>query len=261
MRSILLLISLFAMLGCVPNEPYVINSPSKTLQVYFQIDHNNSLIYFISRDGKQVISESHLGLEFEQANFNQGIRLGNISRIKKIQPKKLPGILSKKIDKVAHQKIIELISRKNEVLEVIIQVSDDSVVIAYQGEAYGKLLHEATSFRFPPDAQAWLKASDEQQQDAITVLPIMNEASDSLIWKMPAVVKTADVWVGLDEAVVSPWPASQLKSEGLSGALDVVSADTEGPVAIQSFHSSWRIITLGDQELLKRLLPEASASQ
>lgn len=254
MRFFVFAISFLTLLGCVPNEPYVINSPSKNLQVYFQIDHNNSLIYYVSREGKQVVGESHLGLEFESANFTQGITLGEISRVKKIKAKNNRKDFIGKINEDAHQKTIQLLTRKNDILNVVIRVSDHAVAISYEAQNYGKLVKETTSFKFSPNGQAWLKTSDDGKNESIAILPVMSESAEGKGWAFPSVVKVGENWIGIDEVVRAPWPSAFLTSDGLSGEFSVLVSNPDKVSGRKEMISSWRLITVGGEDLLRRIM-------
>jgi alpha-glucosidase len=260
--------------ACTPNEPSTIRSPDKSITVNFLIDHNNSLIYTVFKNGEPILLESRLGLEVKDSNFKQGVTIGNVTKTKKIK-EHYRLVAGKKTDirVSANQKVITLVNRKNEKLDVVLRVSNDGVGIRYQFQTHAprEFLSESTSFRFATDAKAWLQPIAKAQTGWARVnpsyeehyemaIPVGTESPTGAGWVFPALFQTGNYWVLLSEAGIQrDWHVSRLASDSLGGeyTLGVPMEMEEFPGrglyanSKGDFISPWRTIAIGD---LKNIL-------
>lgn len=229
-----------ALVACVPNEPMVITSPDKSVQVYLQIDHNNSLVYLVSYQGRQVVGESHLGAAFVDADFTSGVTLGEITRSKKVNAGELSGDAA--IGREARQKELTLINRDNQTLVVRLWVGDKGVAIQYRSPVSGALVEEATSLRLAPNAQVQYAAGE---------MSLMAEAAAT--GDLPVVAQSGAFRLRLLEVPVRDraqvvWPAAQIRADSTYDALRFTPRFASNPDAPASEQvSAWRVIQLQPQ--------------
>lgn len=264
------------LVGCSRTEPSEpigdaqVVSPNGELRVELSLNDLGQVSYQISRAGKAVLLPSALGMDLSDAQFSRDLQWREISTLKLVEDR-YSMLQGKRLDIEyrAHEKRFSLVNRDGAEMDIIFRVSDDGVAFRYhfpgQSTEPSQVVAEASSFRFPDNARAWLQQmqvvntgwestnpayEEHYQMDMPVGTPAPTEAG----WVFPALFRSGDSWVLLSEVgMQNNFHGSRLAPESAGGEYrigfpmpgevftggDLLAEDT------RPFSSPWRTITLG----------------
>jgi len=268
-----ILIGLIGLVMCAKasiaqTDRYSIFSPDKKIEL---VCSPKKLIYAVSCNGEQVLSDSKLGLIREDDDFSKGLTLIKISKPTLVtQDYKMVNAKKSSISYKASQAVLEFKSSKGNRMNIIFNVSNDGVAFRYefpeQNKDLKRITKESTSFRFLDGTRAWMQPKADAQTGFEHTnpsyeahynmdIPVGTPSGSSNGWVYPALFKLGKNWMLLTEAdlgrtycgtslaqksvnneylVNFPQPA-----EGIPGAALL-------PESSLPWRTPWRIIAIGD---------------
>lgn len=256
--------------GCSQNENKL-SSSDDSIVVEFNLGDGHKPIYRVTHENEIILEASALGVVLDGIDFSEKMKLLEVSPVQAVEDKytMLHG-KQKVINYSAYQKIFHLEHKSGQQMDVIFQVSDESVAFKYHFPGISKKNHkiteEKTSFNFPEGARAWLQplanvntgfaqtnpSYEENYFIDITVgTPAPNEAG----WAYPALYKVNESWLLLSEAgLTGSYAATRLQQDSEDGNYQIgFPQETEefpaGALTPESelpWTSPWRIMAIGD---------------
>jgi alpha-glucosidase len=247
-----------------------VNSPNGRLVVDFYLDAAGAPRYAIHLEGRPVLQDSRLGLVRDDADFSRGLRLLSASRTMLVRDRYEILTAKRRLnDYRANRKVFHLQTAAGQKMDIIFQASDDGVAFRYffpetKAETH-RLIEEASSFKFPPGARAWLQPMSVAKSGWKEVNPCYEEFYEKEIaagtpsptgagWVYPALFRSGDTWVLVSESALSRnYSGTRLRSESPGGEYSVGFPDPRehfqgGPVNPQSklpWLTPWRVVVVG----------------
>ena len=254
--------------GCSTSQ---LSSPSGDVAVKFKLTEKGQLNYSVMLSDAVLLKDSPLGLKSTNADFTTGLEVVKIS-MPKIITDNYTMVHGKKLDcsYEANQVIITLHNKQGDMLDVVFQVSNDSVAMRYilKGTGTASITNEITGYNFEPDTLSWLHpmhdaktgwagaypSYESQYQAAIKVL---DSTASTAGWSYPALYQVGSNWVLISETDLDgTYCATRLtKNAGDAGLYHIDfpqklenrgEIDPVAPSVTLPFTSPWRIIALGD---------------
>jgi alpha-glucosidase len=270
MKKLTALLIILSLLGC-GRQTETISSPDGKLSVQVYVTGQNTLAYAVERAGQPVILESGLGLELKGADFTQGIKLKEHSPVTLISDeyKMRVGKKSNIIYKANEQTFTVTNAGKQE-LVVTFRVSDDGFAFRYAfadpAITDKQFVKETSSFRFAPEARAWLqpiapaqtgwgKVNPSYEEHYQMEIPVGTPSTLGAGWVFPALFNAGGNWVLISETGIDRnWHGSRLHHDSTGGVykLDIPQAGEEftgGALLANStttLVSPWRIAAVSD---------------
>ena len=271
-RIFVLLLFIFCMYPCSAKEnEYSIDSPDRKISVYFRVSDNENACYRVEFSGTNIIGESKLGIIREDGDFSKGVTLDSTSNIDRViiyyemsQGKK------RYYSYQGNRKTFHLRNARGEKMDVIFQVSNDSVAFRYyfpeKSETSKKNKEEITSFNFLPGTKAWIQPIAEaksgwcqtqpsyeehyKQEVEVGVLP-RNDAG----WVFPALFNYDKYWLLISETApdrnycgcrLKQYSAGNEFFIGFPQPAEVFPGGPVNPESKLPWYTPWRIIVVGD---------------
>lgn len=247
-----------------------LTSPDRKLDVQLRLNPAQQLVYSVQREGKPVLLESRLGLQLASADLASGLRQLSSSAVRPHSERyEIATGKRSQITYRANEQVYHVANAAGQRMEIVFRVSNDGVafryVVAEAALARKVFQSEASSFRFGPDARAWLQPMSVAQTGWSGVNPAYEEhyLTDIAVgtpspspagWVFPALFKTGDIWVALTEANMDgSYHASRLQADSSGGeyrlgqpmAAEVFTgggllANVEGTLT-----TPWRVLAIG----------------
>ncbi|MFP9099179.1 glycoside hydrolase family 97 catalytic domain-containing protein [Flavobacterium sp. RHBU_24] len=248
-----------------------VESPDGKLSVDFGVNEKEQAYYLVKNDNKVVIDTSLLGLVRKDANFFEGLRTASVSSIEKITDSytMLHG-KKKEITYTANQRVLHLENKDAQKMDIVFNVSDNGVAFKYKfpdtSEDVKYITDEKTTFRFSPDAKAWLQPMSEAktgwehtnpsyEEHYKMAVPVNTPAPMHQGWVFPALFNTGDNWVSVSETGLgSNYCASHLNYDKELKGMKITFPQQEErfapdaaltPEAKLPWETPWRIIAIG----------------
>lgn len=247
-----------------------LKSPDGQLDVELELDAQQRLHYRVQRAGKPVLLPSRLGLQLEGADL-----AGSLRAVSRTAPRlhreryELGHGKRRAVDYRANEQTYIYANPQGQRLELQLRVSNDGLAFRYLVDEpklpVKRFVSEASSFRFAPEARAWLQPMSVAETGWSRVNPAYEEhyqtdiavgtASPSKAgWVFPALFRTGDTWVALSEAGMNGgFHASRLQAESPGGEYQLGQ-----PMAAERFPggallaevkgrltSPWRVLAIG----------------
>ncbi len=270
------LLTLLAVVGCsgrttgAPVGEGAVASPDGRVVVSFRVDESGTPRYLVTRDGTPAMEESRLGLVRDDADFSTGLRLRSVSRVTRVEDR-YEILTAKRRNNVyqANRRVFQLETADGRPMDIEFQVSNDGVGFRYtfpnSSAEQRRLVEERTSFRFSPEARAWLQpmqraktgwgdsnpAYEEYYQMEI---PVGTPSTLGAGWVFPALFRSGDTWVLVSETGLGrDYAGTRLRHESpdreyMIGFPDPRESRGDGPVEPTStlpWSTPWRIIVVG----------------
>jgi hypothetical protein len=252
-------------------SPGTVASPNGKLQVDFGVNKKNQAWYLVKNNNKTVIDTSLVGIVRKDVSFFDNLKEVAVNDGGKITDsyKMLQG---KKTDitYTANQKTISLENDKGEKMDVIFNVSDNSVAFRYSfpdaSSDVKYIAEEKTTFNFTKEAKAWLQPMSEAKTGWEHTNPSYEEYYQMGVpvntpspigqgWVYPALFNEGDTWLAVTETGLgSNYCATHLDYNNELGAIKVVfpqdkerfSKDAAlNPESKTPWVSPWRVIAIG----------------
>ncbi|MDD5063995.1 MAG: glycoside hydrolase family 97 catalytic domain-containing protein [Phycisphaerae bacterium] len=271
-KTFALLLSILCMNPCSAKEnEYSLSSPDKRISVYFRVSDNKNACYRIEFAGKAVIGESKLGLIREDEDFSKNMSLESVSDVEIIKADyEMAQGKKRHYSYTANKRIFRLKTASGEKIDVIFQVSDDSVAFRYhfpeKSEAVKKIKEETTSFNFLPGTKAWIQPIAEAKSGWCQTQPSYEEyykqgiEADKLPrndagWVFPALFNCDKYWMLISETAPDRnYCGCRLKQDsagnefviGFPQSAEVFPGGPVNPESKLPWYTPWRIIVIGD---------------
>lgn len=274
MKSACLLIIPVFLFSCktlAEKDKLKIESPDKGLQLVVSVDSSGIPFYSVSGNNQIILENSRLGIQREDADFSEGLKIKNRGKVKAVSDEYT--LLTGKRKKCVYQanrRSFIFTNEKNEEMEVIFQLSNNSVSFCYrfdqQSEALKVISVENTSFHFPAGAKAWLHPHTNAQTGWSNVEPcyemhyhqgidVGTPAPFRAGWSFPALFRVDDNWVLITESGLGPdYCGSRLSQQSPDGEYFITfpqegeRTSAEAPFKPQSvlpWQTPWRILVIG----------------
>lgn len=247
-----------------------VTSPDGKIQVTVSLDAQGTPHYDIDLEGREVLQSAPLGLVLKEADFSRGLRLSEAGPVTAIKDRyELLTGKRRHNEYLGNRREFHLIDAKDRRVDIIFQVSNDGVAFRYRFPDADKniqhLREEATAFRFPKDARAWLQPMSVAKTGFAQTNPSYEEhyLQDVAVgtptpmgagWVYPALFRTGDTWVLLSEGSLSRGHAgSRLLDGKMAGEYRVGFPDPRenfqngavNPEFPLPWQSPWRIVAIG----------------
>ena len=249
-----------------------ISSPNNKIYVSFSIDEQGRLLYSVRLGGKEIIKPSAMGLVRSDSNFSEKLTLVKVSE---------PQIVKDSYDMLegkkrhciyeAVRRVFTLKNSSGETIDIIFQVSDDSLAFRYafpqDSQKTCSVEQEKTSFAFAADTVCWLhpmqpgksgwqRTQPSYEEHYEVEKPVGRPSPTGQGWCLPALFKTANsVWVLIcDSDVDESYCAVRLADDSNGGIYKIAfphpkehrgEIDPVSPQVQLPFKSPWRVLIVG----------------
>ena len=245
-----------------------IKSPDGKIEVKVSLS-SGLLNYGVAVQNETVLKPSSLGIIREDADLSKDLVLLSTTPVQKVTDNyKMLYAKKRNITYQANKKVVHLRNEKNDLLDVIFQVSNDGVTFRYffPGKSTGVkyVKQELSSFQFDTSSRAWL----QPMQTAKTGFEQTNPAYEANYqqnipvtanppkpgWIYPGLFRHNQTWMLITEANLDTnYCATRLQSSGRDGKFTVEFPDPREvikdknlvPRSALPFYSPWRVITIG----------------
>ena len=261
----------FCLITCYAQKGVsVFKNPSKTIEVEFYINTENTPTYKINHGKNMVINASSLGILREDAHFYQNLKVINITKPKLIQERytMLQG-KRKSITYTANEYTVHLQNNTGNLIDIIFRLSNDGVAFRYYfpetTSEVKKITEEKTTYNFSTETKAWLQPMSKAKTGWESTNPSYEEhyqleispSTKSPIgegWVYPALFNVNNTWVLISEtALHENYCGSRLMYNNTANALQVTFPQKEevfpngvlNPESTLPWYTPWRIITIG----------------
>jgi hypothetical protein len=195
-----------------------ITSPDGALKATISIE-NSRLGYRVSRNDKELVAWSPLGLETSAGDFRTGVKIvdqGHAETIKRSYDLPLGKVNHVEVD--ARQQTFQIANAAGQKLDVRFYMSNNGVAFSYRVPASNgdvEILSEATSFAFPEDTRAllhpmavaktgWARTQPSYEEYYVDQ-PAGEPSTMGQGWCLPTLFQVADRgWVLIGETGVDP---------------------------------------------------------
>jgi alpha-glucosidase len=230
-----------------------LSSPDGRLQVNVMLDDQESLFYYVEKNGAELVAVSPLGIGTDRMAFTEGLQFVSIATTEINESYTMPHGKMKHCINQANELTLHF-SKNAHTLQVFFRAYDDAIAFRYQmpEEGFIQILSEPTGFALPQDrlinvwAQKFMECYERTYDHSM--LELMEEDG----YAMPMLFQIGnDGWMLLSEAgVYGSYCASHVKvSKKQPRMLELAFApDQEGPnVTEGSFATPWRVAIIGDE--------------
>jgi hypothetical protein len=247
-----------------------IASPAGALAAEFLLTRDGAPTYRVRFGQRIVLEDSRLGLQREDGDFTRRLRLVAASDTEVVQDH-YEILTAKRRSNTyrATRKVLHLQNATGQLLDLIFQVSDDGVAFRYVFPQADATLHqlraEATSFKLPARARAWLQPIAVAQTGYAQTnpsyeeyyeknLPVGTPSPTGAGWVYPALFRSGDSWLLISETGLGrTYCGTRLGAESPDGEYTVQFADPRevvpgGPALPEStlpWATPWRLIVVG----------------
>jgi len=247
-----------------------LRSPDRRVALQFSLSKGGEPVYRLKIDGEEVLSESRLGLVAGDADFSRGLKLVGRSDVERVNEVYELATAKRRLNTYeARRRTYRLATAAGQRMDVVFQVSNDGIAFRHvfpeTGTEERVILEEATSFRLPAGARAWLQPMSAAKTGWSRTNPSYEEYYESDIpagtpsklgagWVFPALFKTGGRWVVLSEADVGRgYCASRLRHEATDGeyrigfpdARETIGSQPVGPRFATPYAMPWRVVAAG----------------
>jgi alpha-glucosidase len=247
-----------------------VRSPDGRLKIDFYLTVEGAPRYTIELDGKTVLLESKLGLVRDDADFSTNLKLLSASKTARVSERYEILTAKRRVNNyLANRMIFHLLTAAGKKLDIIFQVSDDGAAFRYffpeTDNKKHRLTEEISSFRFLPNARAWLqpmaiartgwKESQPSYKEYYEKdVPVGTPSTIGAGWVYPALFRSGDIWVLLSETGISRnYCGTRLRHESTGGEYKIGFPDPRenfqggavNPESKSPWLTPWRVIAVG----------------
>ncbi|HLP08384.1 MAG TPA: glycoside hydrolase family 97 catalytic domain-containing protein [Opitutaceae bacterium] len=248
-----------------------VRSPDGRIEATFDLREDGAPFYRVDRAGAPVLLDSQLGLVRDDADFTRGLVLREATAAERIEDRyELLTAKRRHNAYVANRRVFRLATADGQRVEIVFQVSDDGVALRYrfpeQAATPRTITAEATSFRFAPEAKAWLQpiavaktgfaaTNPSYEEYYQREIPVGTPSTLGAGWVFPALFRTGETWVLLSETGLGrDYCGTRLRHESPNGEYRIGFPDPRetmagrpvNPVSTLPWETPWRLIALGD---------------
>jgi len=224
------------------------------------------LFYRVSFNGKEAILESPLGIEREDAQFVNDLKLVSQSEVKLIDEKySLKSGKRSEARNYAHELALTFQNPEGNRLQLIVRAYNEGIAFRYrfpeENTELHKVIGEQTGFSIPKDGKAWIHPYDwnsrkkpSYEQYCEKEIPVGSASPNEKGWAYPMLFNANGLWMMVTEAVLDgSWCGThtQITDKGTykvcpAEADEVAIPDAPEPVHALPWASPWRVIALGE---------------
>ena len=247
-----------------------VSSPDNHLVVDFTLDAGGAAHYEVSLDGHPALQSSRLGLIREDADFSTRLKWVRANAVEQVVDDYTLLTIKRRINHyVANRKVIELMGRNGEPMQIIFQVSNDGVAFRYFFPAKSSKLHrlkeETSSFNFLPGTHAWIQPiavaksgwhgsnpSYEEYYDKDGEVGVPSPTGAG--WAYPALFHSGDNWLLVSESSLprnycgtrlwSQWRSTEYKV-AFPDPQEGTGAGAVNPESTLPWFTPWRFVVVG----------------
>ncbi len=259
-RFLLIVLMITGIIACNPqNERIVrVSSPNGKIEVTFD-NSDSKLIYSVSFMGKEVISKSGMGFEFNtQAPLGDAIQLADYSTSSYDQTWEQPWGEERIIRENYNELFIDLTEQKGEErkLQIVFRVFNDGIGFRYifpQQESLTnfEITNEKTEFNFPSENKAWwIKAYQESRYEYLYQLSAIGDIDSINGAHTPLTIETTDnLFLSIHEADLTDYASMCLNPTGKKGLICALTPWSDGvKVKTEVPHQTpWRTIQIAEK--------------
>lgn len=243
--------------------PLKLLSPDGKIEFVFDRDEDNSPLYSIGYNQRQILSPSHLSLELQEGEISRGMKIVGTSRRKHDETYELVVGKSKYARNQYNELQVELqeIRPPRRSLHLLFRVFNDGVAFRYllpkqDGMDYFEIMAEFSEFNFPKDHTCWVLYLENftTNYESPFLRGTLSEINPQSLVGLPLTIEIDDgPYIALTEASLTDYAAMYLTGvEGspttLTSKLSPWPSDpgvcVKGTVPHQS---PWRVIMIGDE--------------
>ena len=246
-------------------------SPDGTVRVEMAVDADGRPTWRLSRDGRQVIADSPLGMVGEGVDLSQGLSFEAAGEVEAVADdyELLPG--KRRYNRYrSNRRVFHWRDAQGNALAIAWQVSNDGAAFRYELDApvqgMSTWRRDAAVFRLPATAHAWLQPMAEPKTGFARTNPSYEEhyLQDVAVgttspmghgWVFPALFRNGEDWVLLSEGMLRRGDAGSRLLDGAQpgeyriGFPDAREAFPGGPsdpwIDRYPWRSPWRIVAVG----------------
>ncbi len=252
---------------------WMLESPDKKVKIVInnkivpvKNDENFRLSYKVSFRGKEAIQESALGIEREDAQFINDLKLVSQSGVKLIdETYSLKTGKRSESRNYANEQILTFTNSQGNRLELIVRAYNEGIAFRYRfpekDTKLYKVMGEQTEFSISKTGKAWIHPYDwnsrkkpSYEQYCETEIPVGTASPNGKGWAYPMLFHTNDLWIMVTEAVLDgSWCGTHIQTTDngiykacLAEADEAIIPDSPEPVNDLPWASPWRVLAIGD---------------
>jgi alpha-glucosidase len=190
-------------------------SPDGRLRLEFHLTARGEPRYSVSLADVPVLDESKLGLLRDDADFTAGLELVSVSDAEPVRDDYELLTSKRRLNHyTANRRLIDLKTAQGDRLRIEFRVSDDGFALRYafpeMSDSTRKIVAEATSFRLPAGARAWLQpkavaksgwssTNPSYEELYLRDVPVGTQPPTGVGWVYPALFRSGDNWLLISE--------------------------------------------------------------
>lgn len=246
-------------------------SPDGRLRLDFHLTDAGEPRYSLSLAGVPALDDSKLGLLRDDADFTTGLELVSVSDLESVHDDYELLTSKRRLNHyTANRRLIDLKTAQGLSMQIEFRVSDDGFALRYAfsdvSDSTRKIVREATSFRLPEGARAWLQpkavaksgwssTNPSYEETYVRDVPVGTQPPTGVGWVYPALFRSGDAWLlisetGLTRNYCATHLASTWRSPEYSVAFPDPLEDFQGgavaPEHTLPWTMPWRIAVVGD---------------
>ena len=250
-------------------------SPDGHVSVYVEMDGGSGTPGYVIRRDRIPVTGGSLGLVRDDADFTKGLKFtADGSAVEPVRDE-YDILTAKRRHNVytANRRVFHFQASGGQRMDIVFQVSNDGVAFRYvfpeTSSQVHRLKEEVTSFRFSPDARAWLQPMSVAKTGWAAVNPCYEEFYQKDIpvgtpsplagWVYPALFRSGESWVLITEGSLGRnYCGTRLRAESPNGEYRIGFPDARenfkgGPVNPEStlpWQTPWRIVAVGSLQTI-----------
>jgi alpha-glucosidase len=253
-----------------PTQPITVASPDGHIAVRITLERDGEPRYVITRDGRNVLEPSALGIIRNDADFSRNLRIAGVTGVERVSDRYEVLTAKRRLNTYrANRRIVHLETAAGAPFDIAFQVSNDGVAFRYVFPDTDASMHdvreERTSFHMLPATRAWIQpiaqaktgfgnSNPSYEEFYQKDVPVGGDSPTGAGWVYPALFKTGDTWLLISESALGRnWAGTRLRSAAPGGEYRVGLPDPregimDGAVNPRSslpWRSPWRVIVVG----------------
>ncbi len=259
--------------ACLPANAATLASPDGHIELEFGLSDAGAPVYSVRYDGRVVLEESALGVVREDADFSTGLEILEITAAETVVDRYELYTAKRRLNVYrGNASSLHLATADGKKMLVDFRVSDDGIAFRYRfpetSGAVHRIRREATSFRLPDGARAWLQPAAPAKSGWSSTNPSYEELYLRDIepgtvsplgggWVFPALFRSGGTWLLVSETgLTRQYCGSRLASAWRSPVYTIAFPEPAehfmgGPVTPEStlpWTTPWRLVVIGDLE-------------
>lgn len=243
------------MISSCHTETLDIVSPGGGLKVTMEFTEENTygeIGFSVDYEGRQILSQSRLGLETDAQKLTGNLKLKSVSGVKCITDdyRMITGKRSHCVNK-ASERIYSFENEMGQTLKVTFRVYNDGVALKYGINAVADkehVTHEYTAYAIPKGARRWMQEYDPGYEKffPLSTNGKLTNRPEVDLWGYPALVEPQDsVFMLITEANIRRGHCGSFLHNGNQRDSYQVRPADKQPIGGGSWESPWRLLIIG----------------